>query len=291
MADHNITTGANLFQGGRASAPDSSIGASFLRFAGILVGLDNYIFQFPTGTSGQQSFGTPLSVFIDNAVNAFAVDITVVTTGQTFPVPANTTGFYLIDAVAGSSIIANSEGNSVGAVEFIFYNYARTPYIWYKFGATTAAITVANGADVALGNTADAAVINPALAATVIALSKGLLTEAVATLAKLNSGVTVTPSGENYETVAASQANQILGGAGAAGDMLDTVTIYPATTSPGSVIVKDGATVIATFPGGAASVSNLVPFILPFGNARAVTNWNISTGANVSVVANGAKFT
>lgn len=287
MAINKITTDS-LFQGGRTNSPTANDpGPSFLKYRAALLAIDTTEFQFPTGTSGLATFGIPQTVFVDNALNNFAVDVTVSSTNFSFPVPANSTGFYLIDAIAGDSVSVVSEGNSTGVVEFIFYNYVRTPFVWYKFGTVTSAVTIANGADVALGNTADAALTGPAVGAgTLIALTKGILNKLFGTIT-----VASTVAGENYETVAASQTNQILGGAGAAGDMLDTVTIYPASTSPGNVIVKDGSTVVATFPGGASSVSNLVPFILAFGNARAVTNWNITTGAGVSVVANGAKFT
>lgn len=282
MTVNTITTD-NLFQGGRVNAPDSSVGPSFLRYSSVLTANDSWVFQFPSASHGANTFGVPMSVFIDNALNPFAVDITVQSTQQSFPVPANTTGFYLIDAIAGSAITAMSEGLSTGAVEFIFYNYPRTPYIWYKFGATTTAVTVANGADVALGSTTDAAITNPVSSGTLIAFTKGILQT-------LEGSLKVTPTSDVYEAVAASQANQVLGGAGAVGDRLDFVIIQPATTAPGNVIINDGVTAIFTFPGGAASVSNLVPFVVPIGAACVGADWNITTGANVSVLASG-KFT
>lgn len=90
-----------------------------------------------------------------------------------------------------------------------------------------------------------------------------------------------------YETVAASQTAQVIGATGAAGDVIDTVTIIPATTSPGVVTLLDGATSIPLFVGGATSVSNLAPFTI-FLNMKSVSGaWKITTGANVSCIAVG----
>lgn len=90
-----------------------------------------------------------------------------------------------------------------------------------------------------------------------------------------------------YETVAAGQAEQVIGAAGAAGDFLAGLLIVPATTSPGAVTIKDGnGAAISVFTGGVNSVSNLVPFFVPLG-LRAATAWKVTTGANVSVIASG----
>lgn len=92
----------------------------------------------------------------------------------------------------------------------------------------------------------------------------------------------------DYETVAASVTDQVLGSTGAAGDLLSDLLIVPATTSPGAVTIKDGAgAAITVFTGGSSSVSNLVSFSVPCG-MRAATGWKVSTGANVSVIAKGS---
>ena len=87
-----------------------------------------------------------------------------------------------------------------------------------------------------------------------------------------------------YEAVAASATAQVLGGIG---DYLDTVWVQPATTSPGNVIILDGNTTIFTFPGGANSVSNLVPFPISLGIKSVSGAFKITTGSNVSVLASG----
>lgn len=91
----------------------------------------------------------------------------------------------------------------------------------------------------------------------------------------------------NYETVAASQTDQVLGATGAAGDYLAGLLVIPATTSPGAISIEDDDTNFTVFTGGAASVSNLVPFYIPLGIVSVNGAWEVTTGANVSVVAIG----
>jgi hypothetical protein len=90
-----------------------------------------------------------------------------------------------------------------------------------------------------------------------------------------------------YETVAASQTAQVLGGSGASGDYLSGLLVVPASTSPGNVIILDNAISITVFAGGASSTSSLVPFFIPIGANSASGAWKVTTGANVSVVAVG----
>jgi len=90
-----------------------------------------------------------------------------------------------------------------------------------------------------------------------------------------------------YETVAASQAAQILGASGAVGDYLQGLLVVPASTSPGNVIVLDDATSITVFAGGASSVATLIPFFVPIGAFSVNGAWKVTTGAAVSVVAVG----
>lgn len=91
-----------------------------------------------------------------------------------------------------------------------------------------------------------------------------------------------------YETVAASQTTQTLGATGGSGDYLKGVLIVPATTSPGAVSIKDGAgSAITIFTGGASSVSNLVPFMVPLGIYSGAGAWQVTTGANVSAIGIG----
>jgi hypothetical protein len=93
--------------------------------------------------------------------------------------------------------------------------------------------------------------------------------------------------GVEYETVAASATAQVLGATGATGDLIKGVLIIPATTSPGSVTLLDNATSITIFTGGASSVSNLVPFMVPLGIKSVSGAWKITTSTNVSCIAVG----
>jgi len=95
-------------------------------------------------------------------------------------------------------------------------------------------------------------------------------------------------SNGDYETVAASQTDQVLGGSGAIGDYLLRVAITPGTTSPGAVTVKDGGgSAITVFTGGASSVADLKTFFVDIGMTSKVGAWTMTTGANVSAIAIG----
>jgi len=93
--------------------------------------------------------------------------------------------------------------------------------------------------------------------------------------------------GSQYETVGASQTDQVLGATGATGDLINGILVIPATTSPGAITLKDGATSIAVFTGGATSVSNLVPFLIPLGIRSISGSFKLTTGANVSCICIG----
>lgn len=91
--------------------------------------------------------------------------------------------------------------------------------------------------------------------------------------------------GSKYETVAASQTDQVLGATGGAGDYLSHIVIQPATTGAGTVTVKDGSTVIFTFTTG--TLADLSPKTVPF-NIKSLTGaFKVTTGANVAVLAVG----
>lgn len=92
----------------------------------------------------------------------------------------------------------------------------------------------------------------------------------------------------SYETVAASQTAQVLGITGGAGDRIRGVLIIPATTSPGNVLLLDGATSIVIFTGGATSVADITPIYIPLGLHAKTGPWKITTGAAVSVIGMGA---
>jgi hypothetical protein len=112
------------------------------------------------------------------------------------------------------------------------------------------------------------------------------LLKTIATQALSTAAVPIAMADE-YETVAASATDQVIGTTGATGDRLAGILIQPGTTSPGNVIIKDNATTIFTFPGGASSVSNLATIPVPLGIKSVSGAWKITTGANVTVIAIG----
>lgn len=92
-----------------------------------------------------------------------------------------------------------------------------------------------------------------------------------------------------YETVAASQADQVLGTTGAVGDYLSHLLIIPATAAAGPVSIKDGTgAAITVFAGGATTaLPTLAPIAVALGVRCNGAAWKVTTGANVSVIAVG----
>lgn len=118
------------------------------------------------------------------------------------------------------------------------------------------------------------------------------ITGGLGTVAANTPRVTIADLGQGeYVDVAASSSGTKLGATGAVGDYLAGVTIFPETTAPGEITLQDGnTTAVSIFKGGTASVSNLVPFYIPFGDyskTATTPGWTIVTGANAHVRAHG----
>jgi len=99
----------------------------------------------------------------------------------------------------------------------------------------------------------------------------------------------VKPHEGDYETVAASQTDQILGATGAIGDWLDRLIITVNTAATAAVSIKDGdgsaIPIIPNSPGGGVGVYQ-VPIKARCINA-ATPGWKITTGAGSTVLAVG----
>jgi hypothetical protein len=97
---------------------------------------------------------------------------------------------------------------------------------------------------------------------------------------------TCSPMG--YQAVPASQTTQALGPAGGAvGDYLHGLLIVPATTAAGTVSIKDGTgSAVNVFVTG--TLSDTRSFFLPISMKSVNGAWQITTGANVSVLAVGS---
>lgn len=89
-----------------------------------------------------------------------------------------------------------------------------------------------------------------------------------------------------YELVAASQTTQALGATGKVGDILEHLLIIPETTAAGTVAIKDGSgTAINVFVAG--TLTDLHPIVIPMGVMSTSGAWQVTTGANVHVIAVG----
>lgn len=104
-----------------------------------------------------------------------------------------------------------------------------------------------------------------------------------------DAGLQVAAVGRQYAQVAANQVAAALAAAtstGAAGDSLDWLWIFPATTTPGVVSLLDNALVLWSWPGG-LTLSDVRPIFVPL-NLRSVNGaWKVTTPANASVLAAG----
>jgi len=250
----------DLFQGGRINAYDPAVGLSFLRYSDILDPADGGLeFNFPNAQAQGNTFGAVRSIFVDNSDNDYEVRVTVAGTRQTFPISANSTGYYLVDSQLGSTILVETAGVSADVVEIIFYNYPQQPYVWFKYGnAVTANVTIGNGDDVALGSTTDPAITNPATNGTLIAFTRGILTGINAAAASL---VTVVA---DFVSLLTDTANIVTNTSDTATNTADIVIntgtyFYENLTGSATTTVKPaagtlGRVVVNTAAGGAGSI-------------------------------------
>ena len=99
-------------------------------------------------------------------------------------------------------------------------------------------------------------------------------------------------SGEHsgcYETVAASQTDQVLGAAGAAGDYLARLILVVTTAATAATSIKDGAgSAIAVFPNSPGG--GIGTYVLNIGMRSTAGAWKVTTGAGVQAIAVG-RFT
>ena len=91
------------------------------------------------------------------------------------------------------------------------------------------------------------------------------------------------PNRYPYETVAASQTAQVVGGAGAVGDYLHRIIVNVATAATSTVSVIDNSTTVIAVPANTPIGS----YSLEVNAASALGPWKITTGAGVTVMAVG----
>jgi hypothetical protein len=92
--------------------------------------------------------------------------------------------------------------------------------------------------------------------------------------------------GNDYETIAASQTDQVLGGTGAKGDLLTMLICVVTTAATANVLIQDGSgteiTVFPNSPGGGVGT-----YVVPLNLVSRTGAWSITTGAGVAVLATG----
>lgn len=90
----------------------------------------------------------------------------------------------------------------------------------------------------------------------------------------------------DYETVAASQSDQVLGPVGKAGDILQRLIITVGTAATAAVSIKDGGgssiPILPNSPGGGIGV-----YVVEVGARSTAGAWKVTTGAGSTVVAVG----
>jgi len=96
------------------------------------------------------------------------------------------------------------------------------------------------------------------------------------------SGVQL-PFGTTYETVAASQTAQVLGGSGAVGDTIIRLIVTVNTAATSTVTILDNSTSIAIMP----AVTPVGVYSIDLGVQSVSGPWKVTTGAGATVVAVG----
>jgi hypothetical protein len=90
-------------------------------------------------------------------------------------------------------------------------------------------------------------------------------------------------SGINYETVAASQTNQVLGTTGAAGDRIARVIVVATGTLGGVVTLKDGSGTAFNILHAAAAGT----YVIELGMISTLGAWQLTTPTNCTAIAVG----
>lgn len=92
-----------------------------------------------------------------------------------------------------------------------------------------------------------------------------------------------TPYEFPYETVAAGQTAQVLGGTGATGDYIHRLIVSVATAASGTVTLLDNSTSIPI----TAANTPIGVYIVDLGMRSVSGAWKVTTGAGATVIAVG----
>jgi hypothetical protein len=95
-----------------------------------------------------------------------------------------------------------------------------------------------------------------------------------------------TTDGYVYETVAASQTDQVLGSASAGkGDYIARLILIVSTAATAATTLTDGTTAIAVFPNSPGG--GVGTYVIDIGLTSVVGAWKLTTGAGVAAIAVG----
>lgn len=179
----------------------------------------------------------PSGVFIDNSAGANPITVTIQEISWNVTCPAG--GTLMQPYPAPSSQHATITGNGIATV--VFVDFPVQPFIFNPAGGG-AAVTIANGADVALGATTDAAATTDTGNFSLIALFKRLLTKFT------------NPANANVTTVAAAAA--------------DTLLLAANSARQGAIIWNDSTSAIlyVRLDTGAATTGNYSAVLAPGGS-------------------------
>jgi len=103
-------------------------------------------------------------------------------------------------------------------------------------------------------------------------------------MSQKQSNTPVEIGGSDYETVAVSQTDQVLGGVGAQGDFLARLILNNITVATAGVTLTDGTTAIVI---QTAASAPLGPVVVEVGARAKVGPWKVTTGAGVTAIAVG----
>lgn len=88
----------------------------------------------------------------------------------------------------------------------------------------------------------------------------------------------------DYEAVAASQTDQVMGATGAAGDVLERLIVSVATSATGTCSIKDGGGSAITIT---AANTPIGVYSILVGARSTAGAWKVTTGAGATVLAVG----
>lgn len=290
------TISANQLQPlGVTTKPNPSSGQVIVPFQVDFTGASNSTILDLTFQQLGATFNDPRTLFFDNTNNNEPVTVTVGQTEQSFTIPPNSAGYFPLAAQPQSRITFFSVGGASMVCQAFLANYDIPPVVWSGTGTPvvisgTAAVSIADGADIALGHKADAAVVNPATAATAISILKGLLTELLASVNHYGSGLRTAVGGNAIGANITNTAT--LNGTAGKTTYLRSLQVFFNGATAGSVVnltiagLLSGTFIVpVTVPAGATVVG--APIVLSFGDDGLPAS-AINTPITVSLAALGA---